>query len=463
MRLTKQVMLLSLTFALITIAQAQGNSETRFRIGHFAPGIGPIDVYINDEPTLTNFTFSRLNLWTVADNNDLGVEIFRAGATPDEDEPLIPATNVTLEQNEWQTLTIIGQTVDDSLRIHPIIEDYSPIDRGETRVTVFNAIPSSFPVNAYVNDTVLIAGVAFPGSQGDNDGAATIDILTGQYDLRLEAGAGDQGEFFILNDITLGTNRHYFLAAIGVRNNPDGSLETTDIANFSRSTAPQTDPLIARGTGSSFIRLGHFAPGTRGLDLYINGKVAEAAQDIEYVGLTQWIKRDAAVYEIAITANGASVEDPLIGPFNIVMEGSQWHTIAVVYNQELDTLIARIIREDYSPIPEGNGRITFFHAVPDAPPIDIAINQQVFIDALAFPGNEPSRANGAATITLGAGPIDLEIRETENPQNVYIELLDVELLPGEHYFIAAVNNVNTIDYYLQPIRQRDVVQGLLTP
>ena len=80
--------------------------------------------------------------------------------------------------------------------------------------------------------------------------------------------------------------------------------------------------------------------------------------------------------------------------------------------------------------------------------------------ALEFPGQAPTAADGAYSVTVAARPVDIEITEAGNLNNSYIQLFDTQLTPGNHYFIAAVNNVDSVDYYLQVITQDAVIQSI---
>ena len=46
----------------------------------------------------------------------------------------------------------------------------------------------------------------------------------------------------------------------------------------------------------------------------------------------------------------------------------------------------QVLVEDYSAIAEGNARVTVFHAIEDAPAVDVLANGNAAITALAYPG-----------------------------------------------------------------------------
>lgn len=457
MRTINYFLWISLAIFSTIIVQAQETSSSKIRVGHFASDTGPVDVYVDGELLLDDFVFPDLTDWLEITNSPIEITITPPDGTLDE--ALIPPVNLSVDPGEWYTISAIGEFNRDTLQIHMFKEDFSPIDVGETRITVFNTIPDpTKPLDFFLNDTLLIGGLGYPGSQGDNDGADTRDVVAQSYDLRLTESNNADVEIFTSRSTVLGRNRHYIIIGIGLVNK-SGVFATTNIDEFQEQTTTITNEDIDLGEGNTRLRVAHLAPDAEPLDLYINGTPTELL-DLSYITLSDWISIEANIYEIALAPAGTSIEDALIGPFNAALIGNEWNTLAIVGFQENNSLIARIVGEDYTPIPRGESRLTFFNAIPDALPIDIVINDQVFAGSLEFPGQAPTASDGAYSVTVAARPIDIEITDAGNLSKSYIELFDTQLTAGNHYFIAAVNRVASVDYYLQVVTQEAVVQSI---
>ncbi|MEM6527743.1 MAG: DUF4397 domain-containing protein, partial [Chloroflexota bacterium] len=366
---------------------------------------------------------------------------------------------VTLEADDWYTISIIGEARRGrSLSI--LEEDYSEISFGETRITIFNAIPDGQTLSFFANDTRLVAGLAYPGVQGDNDGAVTVDIVAREYALLLNETDNDQRIIFNTT-ATLGNNRHYFVAAIGYDIRASSLFTTTNLTEFSTSGGVETESIqIDIGDGDARLRVGNFATDSPNFDLYLNGEPTDLA-DIDYGRngrLTEWIVVPAGVYEIGLPGTGEAPDAGPIPNFNAIVVADTWNTLAIVGRAEDDSLISRQIVEDYSPIPRGESRLTFFHAIPDGPDFEVLINDQPFVNPLTYPGRLPSDENGAATIDVAEDSYDIEMVESGNIGNSFYELPEVPLRAGNHYFIAMVDDAGDVDLFIQPVTQEDVVQ-----
>jgi hypothetical protein len=446
-------------FALVAVllvgvlpAAAQADAPARLRLGHFSPDLGAVDVYLNGDLALEDFAFPDLGGWLEFEETTVEITITASGQPLEN--PVINSREINLISGSWYTAALIGEMRRNAVQIHLLTEDYSPIAPGETRVTLFNAIPDGQPINLAAGSNQVVIGLAYPGRQGDNDGSRTVDIVAQEYNL-LVTETTDTSRMIFQSQSVLGRNRHYFIAAIGYDISANGILVSTNLSDFMQPSPTET---IDIGEGSAQLRVGHFAPDAQPIDMYLNGELAEV-QGVEYVGLSNWLKLSAGVYQVAFTPAGAPLEDgALVGPFDAALVADTWNTVAIIGFEGDNSLIGRLITEDYTPIPRGESRLTFFHAVPDAPPIDVVINDQVFVGALTFPGRLPTSENGTGIVTIAAGRYDIEITDAGSINNSYIALFDTQLAPGNHYFVAAINTLNSIDYYLQAVTQENVVE-----
>lgn len=450
---------LSFVFLLMSLgiinSYAQSDSDTaRVRIGHFSPDAGAVDVFVNGERLLADFAFPDLTEWL--EYTDTTLTLVITAPEGDINEPVLDPIDVSLEGGEWYTVAVIGEVTRETATVHVVQEDFSPIAEGETRLSVFNAIPQGQPLSLFAGDTELVAGLAYPGTQGDNDGAIDVDIVASRYDLTVSETGNDDNIVFESRRTVLGENRHYFIVAVGTPIQPDGVFTTTDMNVFTE-IPPTIDPnTVSIGQGSTYLRVGHFASDAEPLALFIDGEQTDI-NTVSFPNLSGWVELSAGVYQIALAPEGASVDEAVVGPFDAALVGNQWQTLAVVGYQQTDSLIGRILQEDYSPILAGEARLTFLHAVPDVPPVDVVINDQVFVGALPFPGLTPTQNSGASSVDVAARRIDIEITESGNINNGYIELFDLPLVAGNHYFIAAIRGASGIDYYLLPITQQEVL------
>jgi uncharacterized surface protein with fasciclin (FAS1) repeats len=111
-----------------------------------------------------------------------------------------------------------------------VAEDYSPIADGNTRVTVFHAIEDAPAVDVRAGGSVVIPQLAFPGTLGSNDGAFTLNVPAGSYDIQVTPAGVSTPVVIDLPGTELAANTNYFVAAVGTLAEPQVALAATDMS-----------------------------------------------------------------------------------------------------------------------------------------------------------------------------------------------------------------------------------------
>lgn len=187
------------------------------------------------------------------------------------------------------------------------------------------------------------------------------------------------------------------------------------------------------------IRVAHFSPDTPAVDVYVNGELS-AVQGLEFPSITDWIELPAGTYNLAVSPAGTSLDDAAIGPADFELPAGAWITVAAVGSLSNSTLKPAIVVEDYSAIADGNARVTVFHAIEDAPAVDVLAGGAAVVTQLAFPGNQGSN-DGAFTLDVPAGSYDLQVVPSGATSPVVLDLAGTELQAGVNYFVAAVGTL----------------------
>jgi transforming growth factor-beta-induced protein len=186
------------------------------------------------------------------------------------------------------------------------------------------------------------------------------------------------------------------------------------------------------------IRVAHFSPDTPAVDIYVNGEVAIA--ELAFPTITDWVTVPAGDYEIAVAPSGTSLEDAAIGPATFTLTGDSFTTVAAVGSLDAGTLAPAIIPEDLSSLAEGSARVTVFHAIEDAPAVDVLAGGAPIISQLAYPGSVGSN-DGVFTLDVPAGSYDLAVVPSGATEPVVIDLTGTELAADTYYFVAAVGTL----------------------
>jgi uncharacterized surface protein with fasciclin (FAS1) repeats len=187
------------------------------------------------------------------------------------------------------------------------------------------------------------------------------------------------------------------------------------------------------------IRVAHFSPDTPAVDVYVNGELS-AIQGLEFPSVTEWIALPAGSYNLAVSPAGTSYDDAAIGPADFNLPAEAWITVAAVGSLADGTLAPAILIEDYSDIESGNARVAVFHAIEDAPAVDVWANGGQIISQLAFPGTLGNN-DGLSILDVPAGSYDLQVVPAGATEPVVLDLPGTELAANTNYFVAAVGTL----------------------
>lgn len=186
------------------------------------------------------------------------------------------------------------------------------------------------------------------------------------------------------------------------------------------------------------IRVAHFSPDTPAVDVFVNGEAA--IESLEFPAITGWIQLPAGSYNLAVAPAGAGIEAAAIGPADFDLPAGAFITVAAVGSLEAGTLAPQVLVEDYSDIPAGNARVTVFHAIEDAPAVEVRAGGSPIITQLAFPGSQNGN-DGAFTLEVPAGSYDLQVVPAGAAEPIVLDLAGTQLNADTHYFVAAVGTL----------------------
>ena len=227
----KFIVILLITGFMVSGVIAQEEEKANIRIAHLSSDAGEVSVSLNvDDDTVMEdiFEFGNVSDW---EEVDLGTYSLAIVPVEGELEDALLEADVELEAGDWITVAVIGEVIKNTLAIQVLLEDYSPLDTFQSRLSVFHAIPNYDPVNVIVNDVELIRYLGYPGFWGpDSDGFITFDLFAQVSDIRVEQVGGDVTAE--LDDIVLGGNRHYFLAIAGVGADPQFTFVASDLESI---------------------------------------------------------------------------------------------------------------------------------------------------------------------------------------------------------------------------------------
>lgn len=192
-------------------------------------------------------------------------------------------------------------------------------------------------------------------------------------------------------------------------------------------------PAAAQDEGTVRVRVAHFSPDTPAVDIYVDGRPSDIV-DIEFGTITDWVELPAGEYTLSVVPPGG------IRSGFFTLPAGAFITVAAIGSLENNTLQLYPIVEDFSPIAEGRARVTVFHAIEDAPAVDVRSGEFTPIARLAYPGTIRNN-DGLFTITPRAGTYTYEVVPSGASGPVVLSLTDVELAANTNYFVAAIGTL----------------------
>ncbi len=197
------------------------------RVAHLSPDAPAVDVFINTELSgIQGLEYGSITDWVeIAPNPALLVAVAPAGT----EDAVIGPVSLSFAPGSYTTIAAIGSAANGTLTAQAIAEDYSDIPANSARVTLFHAIEGAPAVNVLASGSLLVGGLAYPGTADGNDGAFTVTVPAGTYNLAVNAAGAP---ILTLDGAELVAGINYFVAAIGTPDNPSLLVQPTDTSGM---------------------------------------------------------------------------------------------------------------------------------------------------------------------------------------------------------------------------------------
>lgn len=141
-------------------------------------------------------------------------------------------------------------------------------------------------------------------------------------------------------------------------------------------------PAIAEAAAANRARyrFAHFSVDAGPVDIYIDGELGDL-QGVTFGTVSDWVEVASGSIRFGVTPAGTEPRRTQVG--RIPPGGNI--TIAVLGQRSTNDLITVFLQEDFSPLPENRARVSVFHAIQNAPGVDILLNGAPLIINLNYP------------------------------------------------------------------------------
>lgn len=260
--------------------------------------------------------------------------------------------------------------------------------------------------------------------------------------------ASGNGVYHIIDDVLLPPD----LAAMTPE--ATASAEDTEAIPAGEATGEAT-------AEQAMLRFAFLSPDSPPLVLSINGEPAGDGAALSFGDITEWMTVPAGTMTVSGAPEGDGMED-LLYPFELALQAETWTTLAIVGSEPNGTFIAQPVLEDYSPIAEGNARITVFHGIEDAAAIDLTADGRAVVSRLAYPLSRGDN-DGAFVIELPAGTTDLQLIPSGTAAQAgaiaLVDLPDYSVEANTNTFLAAIGTPDEPDILIETVDMANIADN----
>jgi hypothetical protein len=156
------------------------------------------------------------------------------------------------------------------------------------------------------------------------------------------------------------------------------------------------------GEEEAGLRVAHASPDAPAVDVLVDGD--PVVEGLEFRSVTDYLELESGEYSVSVEpADGG---DPVFGPTDVKLEAEDYTAVALGEVDSDDTEFTVSIFEDTNGanIGDDEARVRAIHASPDAPAVDVTVND----DALnLFEGVSFGESSGYAVVPTGEYKVEI--------------------------------------------------------
>lgn len=388
---------LALLLALFGTAAFAQEGDALVRFVHTVPGAAAIDVYVNDELTISGLDFGQATDYLTMPAGAYTVSVTQNGLTTVLwEQEITPTAGTASTLIASSTNPLLFSVYNDSL---------APLDIGKARITVIHALDGGPTVD------VLIAGnrSVFP-DVAYNTPTGSIDLdLSVEYEMGVvPAGEGVENAIVPPAVVPLTSGAVFTYVVYGTANNPALLLLSA--------------PAAARAD-DGFVRVGHAIPGAPEVDVYFNG--VRVISRLPFAATTQYISAPAGDYSVEVRVAGSGAE---VANANLTLEsGARLTGLAV---GTLETPVLAGFADDLGGIDSATAVLQVINALPDSENGSVSLGDNVLVDGLVFLDTQ--------TVSFAASSEAAVVSVTVDGDDAELDLPTAPFYGGVYYTLALI-------------------------
>lgn len=377
-------------------------ANTHFRFAHMARNVGPLSVYVNQEPAplYASVPFGRVTNYLITGPGEHLFEVFADGTGPDG----TPLASAAAEIGPDETAIFVIQGDDTALDFQVYTGSLAPLPGGMTRLQVINTLPDAPTISVTRADGLpLLDGVA-------TNTSAARDMPGGLYNLRLQDA--ENTRLFERYGLDLPAGTLNVLIAFDVTPG-DGLLS---VIPFSTDYVPQHTAL----------RCAHLHPMVDPVDIYLDDTRIWAGA--AFGDVSEYTLQAPRAYTLRVFPAGSDPTQAAPLAERVLDLGFNTFARTVYLYGETDRVALEAAPDSFALLPTDVAQVRFIHAAPGVADV-VAINLsdgRRLIEPLLFGFSSVAVQIPAGAHTISFVRAGTALAAAEN----------VAFLPGHYYTIA---------------------------
>jgi len=431
-KINKFFLLLFLPFLVfVTACEDEDNPVTNesfsnLRVVHTSYNAPAVDILVDGNKAISSLAYGSSSGYAQLSSGSKNIVVTVAGDNANS----VITSNLTLDANKDYTVFAVNR-VD---RIEAVVaEDNRTVNSEKARVRFVHASPDAPAVDIKAGNgsgAVLFENTSF------KDVKSYIEVDAGNYTLAVTP-AGSTAEVVVLDNVALQNGMVYTVIAKGTLDESD-DYPFQVIAVVDNEKGDQTVDLNFLLEAN--IRVIHTSYDAPAVDVWVDGNTTITG--LGYLATSGYATVKAGDRNIQVTPAGAA--SPLVISADLTFEPEKDYTI---YAVDALSNIGAIVSEDDRTVAAGKVKIRFVHASPDAPAVDIKVEDGT--GASLF--SNASFKGISGYIEVDPGTYNLAITPAGAETEVGI-LGRVSLNAGTIYTVVANGTLNSDDSYTFGVR-----------
>jgi hypothetical protein len=326
----------------------------RVRVLHLSPDTPSVDVFVDGAgPVVKALDFPGGTPYLEVPAGTYTFDVAASGKSADDAVLSIE----DLELSEGASYTAVAYDELESISALALTDDYAGLAAGNIRVRAVHSAAGVGEVDVW---NVTDPGKPAPLYENLDFGAAgnALDVPAGAYALGIDTNDDAVPDLtFELPELAAGTVANVFAVA------SEGDVFL--LAQLPDGTTVRVDP---RGP-TAYLRVLHLSPDAPAVDVFVDGAEDPAVSRLEFPEGTAYLALPAAIYDFDVAPAGTSAAASVLPIDDLALAAGKYYTAVAI--DEVSSLGALPLVDDYTGLAAGSIRVRAIHAAPEVGQVDL--------------------------------------------------------------------------------------------